>query len=183
MAPEQDQRITEVVKREHSRLLSFIRRRVPDPRDAEDILQEVFCELVEANRLLVPIDHVTGWLFLVASNRRPYSLGSTGSLSSARTPNTHSWTLRSGSRATNLSKASLPKANSRWVLHGSLRVNRDSTIRFQNPDHYVSDAAGNPPRRTCILPQVLWFYPPAGAKANSVVRCAFQSAAFVVIID
>jgi RNA polymerase sigma factor (sigma-70 family) len=69
MALEQDQRISEVVKRERSRLGSFIRRRVPDPRDAEDILQEVFYELVEANRLLMPIDHVTGWLFGVARNR------------------------------------------------------------------------------------------------------------------
>jgi RNA polymerase sigma factor (sigma-70 family) len=42
---------------------------VPDPRDAEDILQEVFYELVEANRLLMPIEHVTGWLFRVARNR------------------------------------------------------------------------------------------------------------------
>jgi RNA polymerase sigma factor (sigma-70 family) len=50
-------------------LLSFIRRRVPDPFDAEDIVQEVFYELVEANRLLMPIDHVTGWLFRVARNR------------------------------------------------------------------------------------------------------------------
>src|SRR5436190_7988312 len=66
---EQDQRISEVVRREQSRLRSFIRRRVPDPRDAEDILQEVFYELVEANRLLMPIDHVTGWLFRVARNR------------------------------------------------------------------------------------------------------------------
>jgi RNA polymerase sigma factor (sigma-70 family) len=69
MAPEQDQRISEVVEREQSRLRNFIRRRVPDPRDAEDILQEVFYELVEANRLLMPIDHVSGWLFRVARNR------------------------------------------------------------------------------------------------------------------
>src|SRR5216684_4246941 len=69
MAFEQEQRISEVVKREQSRLLNFIRRRVPDPRDAEDILQEVFYELVEANRLLMPIDHVTGWLFRLARNR------------------------------------------------------------------------------------------------------------------
>ncbi len=69
MAPEQDQRISEVVKREQSRLRNFIRRRVPDPRDAEDILQDVFYELVEANRLLMPIEHVTGWLFRVARNR------------------------------------------------------------------------------------------------------------------
>ena len=69
MALEPDQRISEVVEREHSRLRSFIRRRVPDPRDAEDILQDVFYELVEANRLLMPIEHVTGWLFRVARNR------------------------------------------------------------------------------------------------------------------
>jgi len=69
MAFEQDQRISEVVKREQSRLRNFIRRRVPDPRDAEDILQDVFYKLVEANRLLMPIEHVTGWLFRVARNR------------------------------------------------------------------------------------------------------------------
>jgi len=69
MALEQDERISEVVRREQSRLRNFIRRRVPDPRDAEDILQDVFYKLVEANRLLMPIDHVTGWLFRVARNR------------------------------------------------------------------------------------------------------------------
>ena len=69
MALEQDQRISDVLKREQSRLRNFIRRRVPDPRDAEDILQDVFYELVEANRLLMPIEHVTAWLFRVARNR------------------------------------------------------------------------------------------------------------------
>jgi RNA polymerase sigma factor (sigma-70 family) len=69
MALEQDGRISEVVKREQSRLRNFIRRRVPDPGDAEDILQDVFYELVEANHLLMPIEHVTGWLFQVARNR------------------------------------------------------------------------------------------------------------------
>ena len=69
MSFEQDRRISEVVGREQSRLRNFIRRRVPDPRDAEDILQDVFYRLVEANRLLMPIDHVTGWLFRVARNR------------------------------------------------------------------------------------------------------------------
>jgi RNA polymerase sigma factor (sigma-70 family) len=69
MAPEQDQRISEVVKREGSRLRNFIRRRVSDPGDVEDVLQDVFYRLVEANRLLMPIDHVTGWLFRVARNR------------------------------------------------------------------------------------------------------------------
>jgi RNA polymerase sigma factor (sigma-70 family) len=69
MALEPDQRITDVVKREQSRLGNFIRRRVPDPGDAEDILQDVFYTLVEANRLLMPIEHVTGWLFTAARNR------------------------------------------------------------------------------------------------------------------
>src|SRR5437660_10935235 len=69
MTLEQDKRISDVVKREQSRLRSFIRRRVPDPRDAEDILQDVFYKLVEANRMLMPIDHVAGWLFRVARNR------------------------------------------------------------------------------------------------------------------
>jgi RNA polymerase sigma factor (sigma-70 family) len=66
---EQDRKISEVVAEERSRLRNFIRKRVPDPSDVEDILQEVFYELVEANRLLMPIDHVTGWLFRVARNR------------------------------------------------------------------------------------------------------------------
>ena len=57
------------MSREWSRLRGFIRRRVRDPRDAEDILQDVFSALVEANRLLMPIDHVTGWLYRVARNR------------------------------------------------------------------------------------------------------------------
>jgi RNA polymerase sigma factor (sigma-70 family) len=69
MALEEDQRISEAVKRERSRLQGFIRGRVPDPRDAEDVLQEVFYELVAANRLLMPVEHVTGWLFRVARNR------------------------------------------------------------------------------------------------------------------
>src|SRR5262249_11924122 len=69
MTLEQDQRIADVVKREQSRLRHFIRKRVSDPRDVEDILQDVFYKLVEANRLLMPIDHVTGWLFRVARNR------------------------------------------------------------------------------------------------------------------
>jgi RNA polymerase sigma factor (sigma-70 family) len=69
MALEQDQRIADVVGREASRLRAFIRRRVRDPRDVDDILQDVFQKLVEANRLLMPIDHVTAWLFRVARNR------------------------------------------------------------------------------------------------------------------
>jgi RNA polymerase sigma factor (sigma-70 family) len=69
MAREQDRRVSEVVARDRPRLWNFIRSRVPDPLDAEDILQEVFHELVEANRLLMPIEHVTGWMFRVARNR------------------------------------------------------------------------------------------------------------------
>jgi len=64
-----DDQLADVVSRERPRLRSFIRRRVPDPRDAEDVLQDVFSALVEANRLLMPIDHVTGWLYRVARNR------------------------------------------------------------------------------------------------------------------
>jgi RNA polymerase sigma factor (sigma-70 family) len=63
------ERNSDALKQEQSRLRSFIRRRVPDPRDAEDILQDVFCELAGANRLLMPIEHVTAWLFRVARNR------------------------------------------------------------------------------------------------------------------
>ena len=66
---EQDRQISEIIAEERSRLRNFIRKRVPDPSDAEDIVQEVFYELVEANRLLMPIEHVTGWLFRVARNR------------------------------------------------------------------------------------------------------------------
>src|SRR5689334_15821208 len=66
---EQDRRISEIVAEQRARLRGFIRRRVPDPLDAEDILQDVFYKLVEANRLLMPIEHVTGWLFRVARNR------------------------------------------------------------------------------------------------------------------
>ena len=65
---EQDRKISAIVVEERSRLRNFIRRRVPDPADVEDIVQEVFYELVEANRRLMPIDHVTGWLFRVARN-------------------------------------------------------------------------------------------------------------------
>ena len=66
---EQDRQISEVIAEQRGRLRNFIRRRVPDPSDAEDIMQEVFYELVEANRLLMPINHVNGWLFRVARNR------------------------------------------------------------------------------------------------------------------
>jgi RNA polymerase sigma factor (sigma-70 family) len=66
---EQDRRISGIVAEQRSRLRNFIRRRVPNEADVEDLLQEVFYELVEANRLLMPIEHVTGWLFRVARNR------------------------------------------------------------------------------------------------------------------
>jgi RNA polymerase sigma factor (sigma-70 family) len=66
---EQDRQIAEVIAEERPRLRNFIRRRVPNESDVEDLLQEVFYELVKANRLLMPIDFVTGWLFRVARNR------------------------------------------------------------------------------------------------------------------
>ena len=68
MALEQNERIAAVVSREQARLRNFIRRRVPDPRDVEEIVQDTFATLVEANRLLMPIEHVTEWLFRVARN-------------------------------------------------------------------------------------------------------------------
>jgi RNA polymerase sigma factor (sigma-70 family) len=69
MTREDERRLDSVMTREGSRLRNFIRRRVADPRDAEDVLQDVFTELVEANQLLMPIEHVSGWLFRVARNR------------------------------------------------------------------------------------------------------------------
>jgi RNA polymerase sigma factor (sigma-70 family) len=65
----QDQRISEAIGRDHARLRSFIRSRVVDQADAEDILQDVFYELVEAYRMMKPIEQVTAWLFRVARNR------------------------------------------------------------------------------------------------------------------
>ena len=66
---EQDQRISDAIAREQPRLRSFIRRRVADPGDAEDILQDVFYELVAAYRLMQPVEQVGAWLFRVARNR------------------------------------------------------------------------------------------------------------------
>jgi len=66
---EQDQRISEAIARDEFRLRNFIRRRVPDPAEAEDILQDVFYELVEAYRMMKPIEQATAWMFRVARNR------------------------------------------------------------------------------------------------------------------
>jgi len=66
---DQDRKIVEVIARERNRLGSFIRRRVADPADAEDILQDVFSELVESVRLVRPIEQIGAWLFQVARNR------------------------------------------------------------------------------------------------------------------
>ena len=66
---EQDKRITETISRERGRLRNFIRRRVPDANEAEDILQDVFFEYVENYRLPEPIEQVGAWLFRVARNR------------------------------------------------------------------------------------------------------------------
>jgi RNA polymerase sigma factor (sigma-70 family) len=66
---EQNRRISEVIQRERLRLLRFIRRRVDDEGDAEDILQYVFYELTEAYRLMKPIEQVGAWLSRVARNR------------------------------------------------------------------------------------------------------------------
>jgi RNA polymerase sigma factor (sigma-70 family) len=66
---EQDQRISEAISRERPRLRNFIRKRVADREDAEDILQEVFYELIEAYRMMKPVEEVTAWLYQVARNR------------------------------------------------------------------------------------------------------------------
>jgi RNA polymerase sigma factor (sigma-70 family) len=68
-ATQQDQRLVDTISRERSRLRSFIRKRVANADEAEDILQDVFCELVEAARLMKPIEQVNAWLFRVARNR------------------------------------------------------------------------------------------------------------------
>jgi RNA polymerase sigma factor (sigma-70 family) len=69
MMAEQDHQISEAINREQTRLRNFIRKRVADPGDAEDILQEVFYELVQAYRIMKPVEQVTAWLFRVARNR------------------------------------------------------------------------------------------------------------------
>src|SRR6476620_7439450 len=66
---QQDQRISEAVRRDYPGLRAFIRKRVADQSDAEDILQDVFSELVEAYRMMKPVEQVTAWLFRVARNR------------------------------------------------------------------------------------------------------------------
>jgi len=66
---EQNRRISEVIQRERRRLLNFIRKRVGDQGDAEDILQDVFYELTEAYRLMQPVEQVGAWLYRVARNR------------------------------------------------------------------------------------------------------------------
>jgi RNA polymerase sigma factor (sigma-70 family) len=69
LTAEQNQQISEVVRRERIRLRNFVRKRVPDAGDAEDILQDVFYELVQAYRLTKPIEHASAWLYRVARNR------------------------------------------------------------------------------------------------------------------
>ncbi|HEX4167139.1 MAG TPA: sigma factor, partial [Bryobacteraceae bacterium] len=69
VSTDQNRRISETIGREQAHLRHFIRSRVPDPGDAEDIFQEVFYELVAAYRLMKPVEQVGAWLFRVASNR------------------------------------------------------------------------------------------------------------------
>ncbi len=69
MMAQQDQQISEAISREQSRLRNFIRKRVADQSEAEDILQDVFYELVEVYRMMKPVEQVTAWMFRVARNR------------------------------------------------------------------------------------------------------------------
>ena len=66
---EQDQHISWAFETERGRLLAFIRGRIPDEIDAEDLLQDVFFELIEAYRLMKPIAHAGAWMMQVARNR------------------------------------------------------------------------------------------------------------------
>ena len=66
---EQNRQISVVVQRERGRLRNFVRKRVPDTGDAEDILQDVLYELVETYRLIHPVEHAGAWLYRVARNR------------------------------------------------------------------------------------------------------------------
>ena len=67
--PEQDKKIQETVQKEQNRLFNFIRKRVATEADAEDILQDVFYQLVETYRLMKPVEQLTAWLFTVARNK------------------------------------------------------------------------------------------------------------------
>lgn len=69
IASQRDRQLSDIVAAERPRLLNFVRRRVANEADVEDLVQDVFAELVQANRLLMPIGYVTGWLFQVARNR------------------------------------------------------------------------------------------------------------------
>jgi RNA polymerase sigma factor (sigma-70 family) len=85
---EQNRLISQALERDRPRLRSFIRKHVSDTGEAEDILQDVFYELLEAYRLMKPVEHVTAWLFRVARNRmidlfrrkKPASLNSPASV-------------------------------------------------------------------------------------------------------
>ncbi len=69
MSVQQDELIRDTVKKERGRLLDFIRKRVSSEEDAEDILQDVFYELVETYRLMKPVEKVASWMFTVARNK------------------------------------------------------------------------------------------------------------------
>ena len=69
MTVEQNKAITETVQKERKKLLGFIRKRIPDPSEAEDVLQDVFYQLTESYRLPEPIEQVSAWLFTVARNK------------------------------------------------------------------------------------------------------------------
>ena len=69
ISTDQNRRISEILAREQAKLRQFIRKRVPNEGDAEDIFQDVFYELVAAYRLMKPVEQAGAWLFRVARNR------------------------------------------------------------------------------------------------------------------
>src|SRR5580658_6794181 len=69
MAEVQNETLKLTIEKERKRLLDFIRKRVPTQEDAEDILQDVFYELVNTYRLMKPVEQMASWLFTVARNK------------------------------------------------------------------------------------------------------------------
>jgi RNA polymerase sigma factor (sigma-70 family) len=87
---DEDPRLSEILAEDRARLRDFIRQRVPNEADAEDLLQEVFYEAILAYRLMEPIERWSSWMFRVARNRiidrfrskRPAGMESASSITS-----------------------------------------------------------------------------------------------------
>jgi RNA polymerase sigma factor (sigma-70 family) len=153
---EQDRQIAETIEREQGRLRNFIRKRVPDRRDVEDVLQDVFFELVEAQRLMKPIEEVGAWLFRVARNRiidrfrkkRPESStlttptrdteeGDIGSLEDLLPSATLALTLGAGLPAVSQQSVSQPSPKEKASAPARAEVLVLGTYHMANPGHDI----------------------------------------------